>query len=293
MRVSIFVFLLFFSSNFLRAQRTNFVYIQSEPARLFSVIIKGDTITSSKAGYLILSKLTDTAYQVGINFPGQNWPVQYFTLNVFQSDRGYLLKDYGDKGWGLLDWKSLLVQYGKRNILSENTLPINPTVSEDFADLLAKAAGDPSLRARDENKQTTIVPTQAAPVPPIENVIEPAKQPQKEKKDTVISWSDSPVITNPRCTMVATQQQMNELLIKLDSLTVDMKRVLLISKALQNFCLSVSQVAAVAEKFTTDEGRYDFFLEAWLYVTDRSQFDRLYQFFKNPAFAVRLKEMLQ
>ncbi|MBM3412031.1 MAG: DUF4476 domain-containing protein [Bacteroidetes bacterium] len=273
MRIFLLVLLLFCSTYFLSAQRSNFAYIQSEPAQLFSVIINADTISSSKSGYLILSKLTDTAYQITISFPGQNWPAQYFTLDVFQSDRGYLLKDYGEKGWGLLDWRSLLIQYGKkRNPLAE-TRAKSTTMPDEFSALLAMAAGDASLHAREEAKQPAIVPAQP--------------------KDTTTVIPESQVITNPRCSVIATPQQLNQLLATMNTLTGDLKRVLLISKSLQKYCLTVSQAAVLIEKFDTDQGRYDFLLEAWLYVSDRSRFADLYVVFKNPEFVIRLKEMLQ
>lgn len=286
------IFLFILSTLFTSAQRSNFVYIQSEPARLFSVVLNGDTLRSSKSGYLILSKLTDTAYQIAVDFPGQTWPTQYFTLNVLYSDRGYLLKDYGDKGWGLLDWRSLLVQYGKKNHATASALPSTAAAQDEFSNLLAMAAGDPSLRARVENKQADSIAIQPLKKVELPDTIVPV-QTILAIKDTATSWQDSPLITNPRCSVIASSQQLDRLVQSLDSTTADLKRVLLISKSLQNFCLSVSQVDVLAKKFTTDEGRYDFLLEAWLYVSDRSQFDRLFTVFKNPAFVVRLKEMLQ
>lgn len=321
MRIFLFAFLFLFTSLILRAQRSNFVYIQSEPARLFSLIIKGDTLTSSKTGYLILSKLTDSAYQIAISFKEQTWPTQYFTLGVFQTDQGYLLKDYGDKGWGLLDWRSLRVQYGEKNNSTSLTKPSVPAEQDEFSNLLAMAAGDPSLRARVENKQAEAVAkqplkngesadtVQKAPMAKEVAVVkeEIAKsdsisinkdtavqiKPILNTKDTITLLQDSPLITNPRCSAIATQDEMDLLVRSIDSVTNDVKRVLLISKSLQKFCLSVAQVAVLAEKFTTDEGRYDFLLEAWFYVSNRSQFDRLFHVFRNPDFAVRLKEMLQ
>jgi len=320
MRFFLLVLLLFFSTYFLSAQRLNFVYIQSEPAQFFSVIIKADTISSSKSGYLILSKLTDTAYQITISFPGQNWPAQYFTLDVFQSDRGYLLKDYGEKGWGLLDWRSLLVQYGKRSNPIANTQGKSTAASDEFSDLLAMASGDATLRAREAPQQSGVVSTQPAAIKVLPDSSQQAgiliEQPVKDsafqnsaaliektaatamqaahpEKDTTAVLYTSPVITNPRCSVIATPQQLNQLLATMNSLTVDIKRVLLISKSLQKFCLTVSQVAVLIEKFDTDEGRYDFLLEAWLYVSDRSRFTDLFSGFKNPEFVIRLKEMLQ
>jgi hypothetical protein len=307
MRILLNVFFLIYLINVVNAQRSNFVYIQSEPARLFSIILKGDTLRSSKSGYLILSKLTDSAYQIALNFPEQTWPTQYFTLDVYNSDRGYLLKDYGEKGWGLLDWRSLVVQYGKKINSTSRVESTVATTPDEFSNLLAIASGDPSLRARVESSQAvTIVKMPSEAKESIEKVTIPSAQLANQKIDTIASVPASTPkidtivnaesvqpITNPRCTVIATQDQLRLLIRSLDSVNADFKRVLLISKSLQNFCLSVSQIAALTETFTTDEGRYDFLLEAWFYVSDRSQFDRLFTVFKNPAFVVRLKEMLQ
>jgi hypothetical protein len=183
------------------------------------------------------------------------------------------------------------------------------------------AAGDPSLRARVENKQAETVAKQ--PLKKVESTDTAQKAPMAKEvaivieeiaksepisinkdtavqtkpilnaKDTVTLLQDSPPITNPRCSVIATQNELDLLVRSIDSVTSDVKRVLLISKSLQKFCLSVAQVGILAEKFTTDDGRYDFLLEAWFFVSNRSQFDRLFYVFRNPDFAVRLKEMLQ
>lgn len=296
MRFFPLVLTILFSSFVLNAQRSNFVYIQSEPARLFSVIINADTLTSSKAGYLILSKLTDTVYQISIRFPGQDWPTQYFTLSVNKADHGYLLKDFGDKGWGLMDWRSLVVQFSQKKVEQQYTQTSMLTEQDEFSNLLALAAGDPSLRAREEKKSADIVKVteEKKVIDTIAKTIVPQVSVIKERLDTpLVQITASSTITNPRCSSIATQEEVDQLLVSIAAATSDIKRVLLISKELQKFCLSVPQIAALAGKFTTDEGRYDFLLEAWLYVSDRSQFDSLFNVFRNPEFAVRLKEMLQ
>ena len=220
-----------------------------------------------------------------------------------------------------MDWRSLRVQYGEKNNSTSITQSSVPTEQDEFSNLLAMAAGDPSLRARVENKQAETVAKQ--PLKKVESTDTAQKAPMAKEvaivieeiaknepisinkdtavqtkpilnaKDTVTLLQDSPPITNPRCSVLATQNELDLLVRSIDSVTSDVKRVLLISKSLQKFCLSVAQVGILAEKFTTDDGRYDFLLEAWFFVSNRSQFDRLFYVFRNPDFAVRLKEMLQ
>lgn len=90
------------------AQKTYFTYLQSENQQPFYVSIKGGNISSSSIGYVILSRLTDSTYPISIGFPGTN-DVQEFDLTVNGSDQGYLIKNFGDKGWGLFNLQTLAV----------------------------------------------------------------------------------------------------------------------------------------------------------------------------------------
>lgn len=299
------------------SQQANFVYLQTEPAQPFQVKMNGTSYSSSQSGYLILSKLVDTAYQVEVVFPSEKWSSQFFRLSVNQSDRGYLLKDFGDKGWGLMDWRSLLVQYSKKP--NETVITSISTVEDtsDFATLLSLAAGDPSLRARSEEKKDTLqkkmIDTPVNAITKVEKVkvdsfqqsvlVETTKVESKNvelvKKDSVqvvkleSSIPDSETITNPRCKNVASNFLVDSLVLTLNTLTSDTKRLLTMSKYFQDQCFSVIQIKQVCSLFKTDEARYDFLLEAWLYVTDRTHFEKLGTVFINQEFVQRFKAMIQ
>ncbi|NOT52560.1 MAG: DUF4476 domain-containing protein [Chitinophagaceae bacterium] len=62
-----------------------------------------------------------------------------------KNDHGYLLKNFGDKGWGLFDLQTLAVQMSSgvsAKIEQSNEIKdVSP-----FTNILAKAAGDPSLK---------------------------------------------------------------------------------------------------------------------------------------------------
>lgn len=142
-----FIVCLFWMSLSASAQRPSFVYIQAEPAQPFVVTMEEQVYKSSQSGYLILSKLTDTAYAVTVSFPSTQWPSQYFTLQVNHADKGYLLKDFGDKGWGLMDWQKLTTQFSQPPVAKIQPADELKSDDDDFASLLAKASGDPSLVA--------------------------------------------------------------------------------------------------------------------------------------------------
>jgi hypothetical protein len=91
------------------AQKTYFVYLQSDNQQQFYVTFHGKNITSSSIGYVILSKLTDSTYPITIGFPATG-TVQDFDLKVSGDDQGFLVKNFGEKGYGLFNLQTLAVQ---------------------------------------------------------------------------------------------------------------------------------------------------------------------------------------
>ncbi len=90
------------------SQKTYFVYLQTDNQQPFYVNINGKNISSSSIGYIILSKLVDSTYLVKIGFPGTS-VVHDFEIKINGNDQGYLVKDFGEKGWGIFNLQSLAV----------------------------------------------------------------------------------------------------------------------------------------------------------------------------------------
>jgi hypothetical protein len=144
------------------AQRVYFVYLQSDPEQAFYVRIKDNVYSSSASGYLILSKLRDSSYSFTVGFPQNKWPEQQFKVNVAGKDHGYILKNFGEKGWGLYDLQTSGVQMGMGEAANSGREE-NKDVSA-FTDVLAKAANDPSLRDKPIKKEEPKVEVQQAVV---------------------------------------------------------------------------------------------------------------------------------
>ncbi|MBS1655893.1 MAG: DUF4476 domain-containing protein [Bacteroidetes bacterium] len=127
-----------------RSQKTFFVYIQAESNQPFFVKMGEKNYNSSGSGYIILSNLVDSAYSIGIGFTGGQIPEQRFTLKPGNKDQGYLLKNFGDKGWGLFNLQTMEVQMSSSLQVNGNDIKEQAKVSA-FTDILAKAANDPTL----------------------------------------------------------------------------------------------------------------------------------------------------
>lgn len=148
----------------LNAQKIYFVYLQTETGEPFFVRMDDKLYSSSPSGYLILSKLKDSTYKFKLGFPSKDLDLNFAT-SINKKDHGYLIKNLGEKGWGLFDLQTLELQTATTNSKKETGL--NNTISypiDAFTEMLSRATDDPSLKqspvfANEEEKKPEVVQT--------------------------------------------------------------------------------------------------------------------------------------
>jgi type IV pilus biogenesis protein CpaD/CtpE len=322
-RFFLLFFLFVFNSAF--AQRPSFVYIQTEPAQPFVVVIGEKVYKSSQSGYLILSKLTDTAYSITINFPATQWPSQYFTLQLNHTDKGYLLKDFGDKGWGLMDWQKLTTQFSQQPALTKIPKTEIKSSDDDFASLLAKASGDPSLIASKptEKKDTAVASVETKPIEkkeqPLTNTIPQTASSsvvtrraessttegfglvyidtyangQSDTIRLIIPNKSEKVVIPSHCKELATEEQAAEFKKLLSIAGTEQKMMVTAKQLLSARCYTTAQIRILLTQFITDQSKYDFLLEAWSSLSDKENMLSLSTVFASKEIADRFKELLQ
>lgn len=128
-------------------QRLYFIYIEAEAQQPFFVKIGEKIHSSTASGYLFLSKLKDSSYTFSVGFPKDKWPLQQFSVAIKSKDHGFLLKNFGDKGWGLFDLQTLSIQMTDEAAKEKVNNTGKQQVSA-FTAILSKAANDPSLLER-------------------------------------------------------------------------------------------------------------------------------------------------
>ncbi|MEP7277519.1 MAG: hypothetical protein ABI813_02650, partial [Bacteroidota bacterium] len=127
-------------------QQEYFVYLQTDNNQPFYVRINNRVYSSSLTGYLILSKLADSAHSVTIGFPKNVFPEQQFNIPVKHKDAGYLLKSFGDRGWGLFNLQSLSVIMNDNPPGEKKNPELTGTRKTDaFSMLLANAVNDTAV----------------------------------------------------------------------------------------------------------------------------------------------------
>ena len=125
------------------AQQDHFIYLQTENTQPFYVKVNSKLISSSTMGYLIIPKLKDGNYTLNIGFPKNEFPEESFSLSVNNKNEGYLLKNFGDKGWGLFDMQSYGVVMSDRSTKKET---VSQNIESDpFSKMLATVVKDSSI----------------------------------------------------------------------------------------------------------------------------------------------------
>lgn len=137
------VFFLFVSvSGF--TQQNHFIYIQADNKQPFYIKLDKKVLSSSASGYLIIPKLQDSSYKLSIGFPKNEWPEQKVTCNINQADAGYLLKNFGEKGWGLFNLQTMALVMAD-TATNNDVAVVKETKKDGFAEILSGVVNDPGL----------------------------------------------------------------------------------------------------------------------------------------------------
>lgn len=183
------------------AQRVYFLYIQSESAQPFYVKLKDKVYSSASTGYLILSHLRDSVYDLSVGFQGKNMLEQKFNVKISGKDHGYLLKDFENKGWGLFDLQTTGTVMSNTNM--PTTIEKKEPVKKDesaFTQILAKASDDstllekPDLPKLKEEKKAEVGKEEVKPHVITETVKQPEQKVEEKKTEIVKQEVKSPVV---------------------------------------------------------------------------------------------------
>ena len=189
----IFIILFLIVSVFaVKAQQLHFVYLQTENSQPFYVKMNNKVISSSPEGYVILSNLTDSSYQIIIGFPKNEFPEQAFQISVDNKNEGFLVKNFGEKGWGLFNMQTLALLPATNpatTVVADNATvsavaPVN-TGADPFSQMLATVIKDSSLlqnnspvtRVKDSASQMAAADTAEMQAPLLQDQVAESQEP--------------------------------------------------------------------------------------------------------------------
>ncbi len=133
------------------SQQNHFIYLQTENRQPFYVKLDKKILSSSASGYIIIPKLQEGNYIMAIGFPKNEWPEQTVTCTVNKKDAGYLLKNFGDKVWGIFNLQTMeVIMSGVKAAENEN-VGIEDK-NDIFSNTLSNVVNDPSIVRKIEEK---------------------------------------------------------------------------------------------------------------------------------------------
>ena len=133
------------------AQQNHFIYLQTDNKQAFYVNMNGKLFSSSSSGYVVIPKLQNGNYNFTIGFPKNEWGQQTMAIKIDNNDLGFMLKNFGDKGWGLFNIQSLNVTMASSAAVNTNNTE-SQNKMDGFSNVLADVVNTPSLKKSDIEK---------------------------------------------------------------------------------------------------------------------------------------------
>jgi len=188
-----------FSSS--RAQ--HYFFIEADNQQAF-YIKKSDSIYSSSAnGFLIIPRNIEKTFSITVGFPMNKYPELHFKLEDMDRDKGFQLKNFQEKGWGLFDRASLLVimQSAAEIKVVESNENKPQLEGGDFANMLSEATNDKTLLAKGKTALKTAPKNKESKILP--KPLKPATKPEAKTNQPV-------QVTNTAVTQVKPEVKPNQ-----------------------------------------------------------------------------------
>ena len=273
-----FLFLAFQS----KAQEKHFIYIQSENKQSFYVKLNEKTFNSTSSGYLILSQLVSGKYYLVIGFDNHAVQEQNFLMDI-NTDAGYSLKQFGDKGWGLFD----IVNF--TTVMADNTETIKQKIKPSPTDGIKQA--DTSVMITAPKLYAVIKTYERFGGRGIDQVYVDKSE---TKPDTISIYipRESNVMTatvKKRCAALATNEDFLQTRAEMAASSNEDMMIQVARRGFKNKCYSISQVKNLSVLFLTESNKLKFFEAIKNNISDIENYGLLYYQFTEPALMEKFK----
>lgn len=312
-----------------QAQQTHFIYIQSDNKQPFSVVVNQKEYKSSSAGYTIVPKLLMGKYSFEMKFPDNQWPNQSIELSV-SGDAGYVLKNFGEKGWGLFNLQTMAVTMNApKNPEEPKHAPV-PQPKETSIDQPVEKVEPPTPApipekivqlnqlADSEGYSAIYILINGATTDTIRVFIPGVQLLRKEEKSSAmeqqptVTAEQKPILSpsandtsskamatkessnkGNNCTTEAGEKDFLKLRKKMAEENNTEGMLKQAAKGLKDKCYSTEQVKNLSVLFLSDEGRFQFLKLAYPSVSDKQNFASLSSIFVDKSFAEKLADIMQ
>lgn len=160
-RFCLIAFLCFGVGSFGFSQLSHYIYLQTDNQQPFYIKYNNRIYSSSASGYLILSKLKDGAVEFSVGFPKSDQAEQKFQCMLDNADKGYLIKNFAARGWGLYDLQSSAIVYAGAGTEIKTSNPAvttsQPVTNDPFANMLSKVTQDTTVKNVTVRKEEKVI----------------------------------------------------------------------------------------------------------------------------------------
>lgn len=310
-----------------KAQQNYFIYLQSENKQLFTVKVNNKEYAASAAGYIIVPKLQMGNYAMEIKFPKDEWPRQTVNITV-NGDAGYVLKNFGEKGWGLFNLQSMAIVMNDAGQTKADN-PATPAMPQPKETSIAQpiikvAEATPApekitqyMQAMDAEgysavyiilgnavNDTVRLLIPGGQIVPKEEKVKPMEEQPKleasmvkpeEKKQEVSALKPTAVAENKNsvCPADATEKDFFKLRKKMAEENNTESMLKEAEKGFKNKCFTTEQVKNLSVLFLSDEGRLQFLKVAYAHVSDKQNISALSSIFVDKTYAEKLSSLSQ
>ncbi len=133
------------------AQQNHFIYLQTDNKQAFYIKMNDKLFSSSYSGYVVIPKLQNGNYNFTIGFPKNEWGQQTMAIKIENNDLGFMLKNFGEKGWGLFNIQTLNVTMASSAAVNTNNTE-SQNKTDGFSNVLADVVNTPALKKSDIEK---------------------------------------------------------------------------------------------------------------------------------------------
>jgi hypothetical protein len=174
-------------------QTDHFLYLQTDYKQPFYVRYNNKIHSSSENGHLILGNLQeDTTIQFIVGFPKNAHEEQQFKLTI-KNDFGFLLKNFGEEGWGLFNLQTLEL------IKNNNQPPEKKVAQQTTAGGVKKTDAFSTMLANAVNDTAILYAAASIPdpvPPPTDAIVKNQPEVKDEKKESTDSSTIAAIAEN-------------------------------------------------------------------------------------------------
>jgi len=305
------------------AQGNRFLYLQTDDGQPFYVKAGGVHHSSTLSGFLILSRLKDTAIDLVLGFPRDMYPPQNFRVSGLDRDRGMVVKRREDGGWEMVDLQTMEVTAASE-VVKDPPMPrqpLQPAISDSFTTMLSTVISDSTLLESKASTDRDAGRTVAVVRSPVSDSSSPAipsastNRPDTLKTPVASSREPLPVAvlavqdsTNAPdvgkvqtgetvradrtdCRSSQSVKQLGDLRRRMESLRDEEAKVAEAVREMRLRCFTTEQVRSLLVVFDREEGRFKMLNAGYPFVQDPSSYPSLLPVLKDPYFIHRFKRL--